>query len=308
MNDSQQYIRRCNLIVADAKGNGLDLSNLRIVFKVKKTDAQTPNIAEIRVYNLSAETASQIKKEFSSVLLQAGYESNYGTIFAGNIKQVRLGRENGTDSYIDIAAGDGDEAYNFAVVNTTLSSGSTQQDQINSAANSMSGKSVKQGSITGVDSNKLPRGKVMYGMARDYLRQSALATETSWSIQDGKIQFVKLTGILPSQAVLLNSKSGLVGTPEQTNDGITVKCLLNPQLKIAGRVKIDQENIAEAKLPDTSKKDVVNKPVAIEEDGLYRLLAVEHSGDTRGNEWYSNLVCLGIDATLPANKQVKKNG
>jgi len=308
MNDSQQYIRRCNLIVADAKGNGLDLSNLRIVFKVKKTDAQTPNIAEIRVYNLSAETASQIKKEFSSVLLQAGYESNYGTIFAGNIKQVRLGRENGTDSYIDIAAGDGDEAYNFAVVNTTLSSGSTQQDQINSAANSMSGKSVKQGSITGVDSNKLPRGKVMYGMARDYLRQSALATETSWSIQDGKIQFVKLTGILPSQAVLLNSKSGLVGTPEQTNDGITVKCLLNPQLKIAGRVKIDQENIAEAKLPDTSKKDVVNKPVAIEEDGLYRLLAVEHSGDTRGNDWYSNLVCLGIDATLPANKQVKKNG
>lgn len=308
MNESQQYIRRCNLIVADAKGNGLDLSNLRIVFKIKKSDAQTPNTAEIRVYNLAKETASQIRKEFSTVLLQAGYDRNYGTIFAGNIKQVRLGRENGTDSYIDIAAGDGDDAYNFAVVNSTLSSGATQQDQINSAASSMSGKAVKQGSITGVESNKLPRGKVMYGMARDYLRQSASATETSWSIQDGKIQFVKLTGLLPSQAVLLNSKSGLIGTPEQTNDGITVKCLLNPQLKIAGRVKIDQENIAEAQLPDTSKKDTVNKPVAIEDDGFYRLLTVEHSGDTRGNEWYSNLVCLGIDATLPANKQVKKNG
>ena len=308
MNESQQYIRRCNLIVADAKGNGLDLSNLRIVFKIKKSDAQTPNTAEIRVYNLAKETASKIRKEFSTVLLQAGYDSNYGTIFAGNIKQVKLGRENGTDSYIDIAAGDGDDAYNFAVVNSTLSAGATQQDQINSAAGSMSVKAVKQGSITGVESNKLPRGKVMYGMARDYLRQSASATETSWSIQDGKIQFVKLTGLLPSQAVLLNSKSGLIGTPEQTNDGITVKCLLNPQLKIAGRVKIDQENIAEAQLPDTSKKDTVNKPVAIEDDGFYRLLTVEHSGDTRGNEWYSNLVCLGIDATLPANKQVKKNG
>jgi len=308
MNESQQYIRRCNLVVADATGNGLDLSNLRIVFNVKKSDAQTPNTAEIRVFNLNKETAAQIKKEFTTLILQAGYDSNYGTIFSGNIKQVRIGRENGTENYIDIAAGDGDDAYNFSVVNTTLAAGATQQDQINSAAGSMVNRAVRQGSVTGVDSNRLPRGKVMYGMARDYLRQTAAATETSWSIQDGKIQFVKLTAVLPSQAVLLNSKSGLVGTPEQTNEGITVKCLLNPQLKIAGRVKIDQENIAQAALPDTSKKDTVNKPVAIEDDGFYRLLVVEHAGDTRGTDWYSNLVCLGIDATLPPDKQVKKNG
>jgi len=308
MNESKQYIRRCNLVVSDASGSGLDLSNLRIVFSVKKSDAQTPNSAEIRVYNLSKETASKIKKEFTNVVLQAGYESNYGTIFAGNIKQVRIGKEGGTDTYTDIAAGDGDEAYNFAVVNQTLSAGADQQAQIEAVSRSLDEKDVRQGSITGVESNRLPRGKVMYGMARDYLRQSAAATETSWSIQDGKVQFVKLTGVLPSQAVVLNSKSGLIGTPEQTNDGITVRCLLNPQLKIAGKVQIDQEDIAQAKLPDTSSSAEVNKPVEIEDDGFYRLLVVEHKGDTRGNDWYSDLVCLGVDATLPANKQVKKNG
>ena len=146
----------------------------------------------------------------------------------------------------------------------------------------------------------------MYGMARDYLRQSAESTDTTWSVQDGKLQVVSRTAVLPNQAVLLTSKTGLVGTPEQTNDGIKARCLLNPLLKIAVRVKINEEDVASAKLPDTTKDSSANKPADISKDGIYRLLTVEHSGDTRGNDWYSDLVCLDVDATAPAGKQVKK--
>lgn len=306
MSNQLQYIRRCNLLVSKANGDGLDLGSLRVVFKIKKSDAQTPNTAEIRVYNLAENTAKQIQKEFTKITLQAGYESNYGVIFAGNIKQVRLGRENGTDTYIDIAAGDGDDAYNYAVVNTTLAAGAKQSDQINAAAGSMASKSVSKGYIGDTGGAALPRGKVMYGMARDYLRQSAESTDTTWSVQDGKLQVVSKTAVLPNQAVLLTSKTGLIGTPEQTEDGIKVRCLLNPLLKIAVRVKINEEDVATAKLPDTSKKNEVNKPAAISSDGIYRLLTVEHSGDSRGNDWYSDLVCLDVDATAPAGKQVKK--
>ena len=199
-----QYIRRCNLVVSGASGDGLDLSNLRIQFKIKKSDAQTPNTADIRVYNLAPDTAKQIRKEFKRVVLQAGYESNYGVIFDGNIKQVRMGRENGTDTYIDIAAGDGDDAYNYAVVNTTLAAGAKQSDQINAAAGSMASKGVKRGFVAETGSASLPRGKVMYGNARDYLRQSAEASGTTWSVQDGKLQLVP-KGELPSP---LNPPSG----------------------------------------------------------------------------------------------------
>lgn len=308
MSDKIQFIRRCNLIVSSAAGSGIDLSNLRIVFKIKKADAQTPNTAEIRVYNLAEETEKRIRKEFQNITLQAGYESNYGLIFNGNIKQIRTGRENGTDTFIDIAAADGDEAYNFAVVNTTLAAGSRQEDQISAATSSMAKKGVSTGHIDATGANKLPRGKVMYGMARNYLRQSAVASNTSWSIQDGKVQFVALTGVLPNQAVLLTSKTGLVGQPEQTNDGIKARCLLNPMLRIGGKVQINEKDVAEAKLPDTDKDAQANKPAKIEADGVYRLLVVEHSGDTRGNDWYSDLICLGVDETAPAGKKVKKNG
>lgn len=302
-----QYLRKATLIVAGGDGKGLDLSPLRFSFKTKKSDAQTPNTAEIRVYNLAPETAKQIREEFKTITLQAGYESNYGIIFTGNIKQVRFGRESGTDTYIDIAAGDGDDAYNFAVVNTTLAAGAKQGDQVKAAAGSMTDKGVTTGYVADTGEQALPRGKVMYGMARDYLRQSAEASSTSWSIQDGKLQLVSLTGTLPDQAIALNSKSGLVGTPEQTNDGIKARCLLNPLLKIGGKVQIDEKDVAEAKLPDTGKDAAANKPASITSDGIYRVLTIEHSGDTRGNDWYSDIVCLTVDATAPPNKQVKKS-
>lgn len=302
-----QYLRKINLIVAGASGDGLDLSPMRIVFKTKKSDAQTPNTAEIRVYNLAPETAKKIRQEFKTITLQAGYEANYGVIFTGNIKQVRFGRESGTDTYIDIAAGDGDDAYNFAVVNTTLAAGAKQSDQINAAGSAMAGKGVGVGYVAETGSATLPRGKVMYGMARDYLRQTAEASGTSWSVQDGKLQIVSLTGTLPNQAVLLNSKTGLVGTPEQTNDGIKARCLLNPLLKIGGKVQIDEKDVAEAKLPDAEKDSTANKPADISSDGVYRVLTIEHSGDTRGNDWYSDIVCLDVDATAPPGKQVKKS-
>ena len=34
------------------------------------------------------------------------------------------------------------------------------------------------------------------------------------------------------------------------------------------------------------------------EDGFYRIIKVEFSGDTHGNDWYANIVCIGIDDTM----------
>lgn len=309
MSDQRQYGRACTLLVATKAGEGLDLSSLRIKFSIKKSDAQTPNTAEIRIYNLADETAHAIRKEFTRVTLQAGYGSHVGVIFDGTIKQTKMGRENGTDSYLDIAASDGDAAYNYAIVNTTLAAGATQRDQVGISLGAMAGHDVGQGSLADLSPSKLPRGKVLYGMARDYLRHSARASETSWSIQDLKIQFVPLTGVLPTQMVILNSKTGLVGTPEQTEDGIKVRCLLNPLLKVGGKIHLNEKDVAEAAFPDAAKKkESLTKPVTlvkIEHDGLYRLLVVEYTGDSRGAEWYADLVCVGVNAAAPPEKSVK---
>lgn len=305
---TRQWKRKVTLIISRASGDGLDLSPLHIKFLTKKSENQTPNTAEIRVWNLAEDTANQIKKEFTDVVLQAGYEENYGVIFRGNLKQVKKGKENGTDTYVDLYVGDGDAAYNFAIVNKTLAAGSSQKDQVMAAMGPMQEKGVSAGYMPEMNEKKLPRGKVMYGMSKNYLRKSAENTQTNWSIQDGKLQFVPLREVLPDQVIVLNSKSGLIGTPEQTNEGITVKALINPQFKVGGKIKVDQKDIAEAKIDEGGKDKPANKPAKITDDGIYKILSIEYEGDNRGNDFYANIVCIGVDESAPKNKKAKKNG
>jgi hypothetical protein len=308
MTGELQYIRKCDLIVSNETGDALNLAGLTINFAIKKTDGQTPNTAAIRVYNLNEDTQSRIKKEFTRVTLQAGYESNYGVIFDGNVKQFTDGRENVVDHFLDIQAADGDESYNFAVVNATLAAGAKQRDQIEAAAKTMRQLGGTELGYVGdeTDGEALPRGKVMYGMARDYIRNSAQSSASSWSIQNGKIQVVPLTGILPGQAVVLNSQSGLIGAPEQTNDGIKFRCLINPQLVIGGMAQINERDIRQARLDDNPSQDgQKNEPAQLQHDGFYRLITATISGNTRGNDWYIDGVCLSIDQTAPDGQKVQ---
>jgi len=289
-----QWLRVCSLVVADDSGEGLDLGDLRIVFDISKGETETPNSAEIRVYNLSEATMSRMRREFTRVILQAGYRSNYGIIFDGNIRQTLQGRENGTDTYIEIIAADGDQAYNFAIVNTTLAAGSSPTDRVNVCQQSFAAKGAGGGHVPDMGGTRLPRGKVMYGMARKYMRCEAESTGCSWSFQDGKMQMVKDAGYLPGEAVVLTHETGLIGTPEQTNEGITVRSLINPKLRIGGRIKLDNKSIQEAK---TDLRDGAQQPPKMDNDGFYRILKERLTGDTRGNDWYASMVCVGLDGT-----------
>jgi hypothetical protein len=298
----EQYSRKCSLFVSGRGQESLDLSRLRITFLIKKTDSQQPNEAEIRIWNASEETANRVKKEFDKITLQAGYDQNFAVIFEGNIKESQYGRENGTDTYLEIRAADGDKDYNFAIINKTLAAGATQKDIINSSLATM--PDTQSGNIANLGSSRLPRGKVMYGNSRKFIRRSAMNSDASWSIQDGKLQIVKLRSLLPTQAVVLNSQTGLIDTPEQTTKGIKARCLLNPMLKIAGRVKIDSSAIRLASLGRDKANEKKEKPVSLSVDGIYRLLKVDFIGDTRGNDWFCDLTCIDVDASAPKGSEV----
>lgn len=303
-----QWLRSYSLVVSKAvKGTitGKDLSALRFKFEVRASDLDTPNNAVIRVYNLADSTIENIR-EFNQVSLQAGYvNGNVGTIFSGDVKQYRRGKESNVDSYLDILAADGDQAYNFGIVNTTLAPGSNLTQRLNALADAMGVVLDKKAPQIIANSTggiiPLPRGKVLYGMARTHLRNIANSTSTRWSIQNGVLTFVPLAGYLPGQAVVINSTTGMIGQPEATDQGITVKTLLNPLIKIGTRVQINNKDINQTiKIYGTGQvgyQDTLYLPARTTEDGFYRVMVAEHFGDTRGNEWYSDLVCLDVDVT-----------
>ncbi|HDR9068982.1 TPA: hypothetical protein QDA90_004313 [Burkholderia vietnamiensis] len=307
----EQFGRKVSLIIGFDSGEALDLSELRIVFRVQRGDLQTPNSARIRVYNVSETTARRAQKEFTRVVLQAGYEGNYGIIFDGSLVQVRRGRESQTDTYLDITAADGDMAYNFAVVNTTLAAGSTPEDHVKVCTAAMVKFGVGEGYRPDLGGRPLPRGKVMFGMARDYLETVARSTQTLWSIQDGKVQMVPETSYVPGEIPDINYKSGMVGLPQQTQNGITVKMLLNPSVKIGRLIHLNNASVQQYEygigIQDQPNNGMIATQNKFNSDAFYYVMTNEHWGDTRGNDWYTEVICLAVDATAGVDLSNKAN-
>lgn len=300
---TDQYLRKASLIVA-GNDTAIELADLRFHFSVSQSDIETPNNALIRVYNLSEATARNLaeSKEFTRVILQAGYETgNFGTIFDGSIKQFRRGRENPTDTYFDIIAADADALYNFGVVNTTLAAGSTKEQQAAAIAKSI-GADI--GSVPQFGGNQLPRGKVMFGMARDQFRKLADSSFSTWSFQNGKLVMIPQTSYLPGEAVVLTELTGMVGIPEQTNDGIRVKCLLNPKIQIGTQIQLNNAEINTHQIGGFGLFSGIDQPPPLNADGFYKVLVVEHEGDTRDNAWYSNLTCISINKSVDPGTSV----
>jgi len=308
MTPTSQFGRKATLVVSQGEV-GLDLSELRFTFRVSQGDVQSPNNARIKIYNLADTTSDKIRKEFSRVTLQAGYESSFGIIFDGTIKQFYKGRENATDKFLEILAAEADIGYNFGVVNASIAAGSSLINRVNAAASAMG---VGVGDIAQPTGGVLPRGKVLFGMARDLMRQEAASQVASWTIQDGKVQVTSLTGYRPGEAVVLNSGSGMVGIPEATEEGVRVSCLLNPKLRVGTRFQINQNDINQIiqQNPDAAPIPFnqwtgLQLLASVAQDGFYRLFVVEHEGDTRGQQWNSHLIGLSINQAL---QQVKPYG
>jgi hypothetical protein len=307
---SNQFIRKASLIVSTG-GAGIDLSQFHFRFNVQAADTQSPNNASIRVYNIDPDTVNRIvaKGEFQTVTLQAGYTQGgaYGIVFQGTLKQFRVGKESNTETYLDLLAADGDIAYNFGVVNQAFAAGSTPQDHVQAAATAMGLPVNPAAPLSGFGGIQNVRGKVLFGMAKDVLRSTAERLSASWSIQNGQIQVIPFTGYLEGQPVVLSQFTGVVGVPEATDEGIKIQILLNPNIKIGGRVQI-----AEALINQTLfQKGVAPVPynqytgfqfvANTSRDGTYRVYCIEHEGDTRGQPWYSHLICLATD---PSSQKV----
>lgn len=302
---NEQYLRNIKLLVGGSQTPGvaanpnaaIDLSQLHITFEVRNATTQALKFAKILIYNLADETANTIQNEFTRVELSVGYGDDVGLIFQGQIAIVKRGKLNATDTFVEITAQDGDAAYNHSVSNRTLAKGWTPDQLYGALLQDLQAYGITAGYKPTFTSFAAARGMACYGMTRDYLRDLASQQGCEWSIEDGKLNFLPLTSYMPGQAVVLNSATGMIGTPIQTTGGIEVRCLLNPLIKAGGQIAIDNSSLATM----NQRTPILGQPIKVvagtDRDGRYKALCVSHRGDTRGQEWYTEIIGLAVDPT-----------
>ncbi len=304
MSDSVRQWKRHAQVVIGKAGSGLLVENLRVHFEVSKTVESAPNVAVIKIFNLSPINEAKIKNEFDEVLLNAGYEGALRLVFRGNIKHVYRYRDK-SDYITEIEAGDGDKDFRSATMNETLAAGTTNAQLVDRAVGSFktTGGTTK-GAVQINDRARL-RGKVISGNTRDVLHDVARESGANWSIQDGQLVIVKANGVLPDEAIVITADTGMLGAPEINDKGIAVKCLLNPQLRVNGAIKLDNNGIKAKRQKAQAlgkKQEDQKEPVRLDPDGIYKVLKITHKGDTRGQDWVSEIECIGLDQPIPESR------
>jgi hypothetical protein len=301
---TRQWKRNVEVLVGKQE-DGLLIKNLRIMFDITKTVDEIPNSAIIKIYNLNPINENKIKDEYKDIVVRAGYADQERLIFTGSIKYVYRYRE-GNDYVTEIEGGDGDDDYKNATINETLAAGTTDEQLIDKAVDTF--KTTTKGTVK-LKGKARRRGKVVTGNTRTVLKNVAARNGANWSIQDGELVIVPVDDILPDEAIVINSQTGMLSAPETNDRGIAVKCLMNPQLKINGAIQLDNNSIKAKRnrpqslaTPREKQETVQQNPVRQDPDGIYKVIKLTHKGDNRGNEWYSELECVGINEPIPKSR------
>jgi hypothetical protein len=309
--------RVCKLTLTDEKAgdktaNVLDLSEFHITFDVQAWLNQSLKTLVARVYNVGQENMRTVIKQYTSVRLIAGYRgaNEDDEVFKGTISYYESGKSSVTETVLVIHANDSDRPMNGTPINLTLEAGHTQSDVVKACTKAMG---LQLGFITELDPSKSPRGRACVGMPKDVLRDIADHNGATFSVEDGKVNIIKHNETFAEHSLVLNSKTGMVGSPVLTMDGaIQVTSLLNSRLKPGAGIRLDEAGVYNKnlmtvtpapRLGGNTQQDQVQPGFqleafiknAVKADGFYKLASVHHTGDTRGNAWHSHLV------TMPAN-------
>ncbi len=317
---SRNWLRSCSLSLTGTRKSrtimGGGPADLRITFTIAASTIQSPNQGRFSIYNPNADTVAQFQNtEFKSLQFSAGYQDNVGLIYKGDIKQSVYGKENATDTVLTIYCADGQLGYQAARVSKTLAAGWTPKDKAQVALDALAPFGITLGTVNvDLSQPKYPRGRPFIGMARDLLRQVTLSAGAVWSIQNGQVQIIDHKKPVPGSALVLNSRTGMISIPTQTEDGIIVQSLLNPVLKVNTHVQIAQDAINQAERDNgltAQGRDVNEKNTnlsytgKIAEDGLYRVVFLQRDGDTRGIEWTDTATCIAIHGGYTNEAQTK---
>ena len=283
--------------LADGRGDG---PGLRISFDTHQRDSSTPNYANIRVFNVSEKSAASALKRGAEVKISAGYAGQVAEIFKGQVIQARTNvreRPDDPNTALVILATDSGIARNFAVVNKTLSAGHTHADRAMACIDAMKDQGVSLGYIasTALAKTKFPRGIALFGMAKDILRATCGATNTSFSIQRGKAQILENGKGLPGGVVPLRGDTGLLGLPVQTIQGVEARLQLNGNIVVGSMVSIDSKIIQQSSFSPaygSANENYYLDSARLATDGIYKVYVVEHAGDTRGSAFETSIVCI----------------
>lgn len=318
----QIWLRRWDILVYESDGGSPPIlltssdfgpNALRATFDIQTATFTDRWYADIEIFNLDSKTTDTLLTKDMKVIVNAGYKNaQYGEIYRGRILQPAWERENATDfrTTLHCMMGYSKEGSNF--INKARGQGATQRDIIQHIADNTR-EQLRIKNLSGINNTvKLPRGQVYFGNPERLFRQVCDANAARFWNEDDGLSFGGFAddgfatdvvndpalygnATTPSysrpidiaQAIVYSPSTGIVGTPQGTQDGIVFRVLLDNRVR--PRVPMQQVAIDNSSIR-IAKWNVGEWPSILDRDGVYMVRGVHHSGDTRGQQWYTEII------------------
>lgn len=280
---------------------GLEFTDLDVDFEIKKSSRPEPNSCALTVYNLSEQSRRAIeelnlydpKKVKGSksptakrpvkqnvrapkvgrirVEIEAGYkDSGRSLIFRGDLRRA-ITKHDGPDIVTSIEGEDGGRSVLSSRVNESFPPGTTREHVVRVCAEAMG---VGLGNIRDVAhllQTKYSHGTVLTGQASAELAGVLRGAGIVHSIQNGVLVFRTAAIGLNRTAIIVNSDTGLVGSPQlDTNGALLVTTLMIPELAPESYILLD----------------------SLETTGIFRVVSCTYKGQTSGQDWYIVSECV----------------
>lgn len=298
-NTPKLWMRRCKLIVVFENEQGLNFSDFRIRFHVRKNLLLSNQVGEIIIYNLNSDTEKQILSQAVKVYLEAGYydDINYGQIYCGDVYDTLRGTEDGVNKFIKLKCISDDDSMNWGITSFNIRRGTNYRDLLQYVAVN----SEPQLTVGELPENwgeeKLQRALSLFDSTKTVLKDIGKSQNSIIKINNGQIDVISLAEKAnPETAFLMNKQTGMLSAL-QTFDGVEVNSLLIPQIKLGGWLAVNNKDIQET---ETEIGQLWNE---LDYDGLYRVISQEFIGDTHGNEWNIKHSCITQAGSLPVMLQ-----
>lgn len=261
----------------------VEVTNLRMQFTIKKTLGKTPNSCEIMITNLAPRTRNEVEGPPAGLVatISAGHDNVARRMFSGDVV-LAFSERDGADWITTLKLSDGGRAFAQARANRSYAPKTPLLTVLKDAAASMGAELPRELlSSSDLRTQNVATGAVMSGPTRDELTRLLAPFGYSWSFQDGKLQVLRddeVSGIERD----LSEDTAMIGSPtfERVKGGknkapkTKMRCsaILYPELTPGGVIRVDAREV----------------------DGRFKLLEVEHKGDTHGESWTTDIEATEI--------------
>lgn len=267
------------------------VTDLRVIFEVDKSGGEHLNRANIEIYNLSTTSRAQLAKPFNlgeplvepliRVFLRAGYEGEEVQMIAGELLSG-VNQKDGPDWITTLDVVSGINAATKSTTNTSIGKPTSARVIADKLLDTL-GIEIR---YTEEAAQRLGRER-----ANDFSASGLSFRETTIFLrrydleftieEDGQgLVYVENRPRNPNGGQNADNTftpdNGLVGAPAITRTGVEFRALLRPRIRLLERIFVESQTITGTLRGERLPAD-------------YRVLAVRHTGDTRGEDWFTEI-------------------